>query len=85
MSVDDHGLEVLKKAALAIDPLRPKAEYVLRTTDLNGMPVGTDYVQGANVGADFIITFKKGGSGGTVLRTYTLFNKTGCPFELGIS
>lgn len=32
MSVDDHGLEVLKKAAIPLDPLNPKKEYVLRTT-----------------------------------------------------
>lgn len=32
MSVDDHGLEVLKKAAIPLDPSKPKSEYVLRVT-----------------------------------------------------
>jgi hypothetical protein len=36
MSVDDHGLEVLKKAAIPLDPLNPKKEYVIRTTIVAG-------------------------------------------------
>lgn len=31
MAVRDHGLEVLKKAAVDIDPLNPASEYALRT------------------------------------------------------
>lgn len=32
MSVDDHGLEALRKAAIPLDPSKPKSEYVLRVT-----------------------------------------------------
>lgn len=48
------------------------------------VPATTDFITGYNSGSNFIVEYKVGGLGGTVLKTLT-FNKTGCPFQMVIS
>jgi len=79
LSVDDHGLEVIRKSALALVP-GSKAEYMLRTTPVGAFQVPRDSdaftVELQNAGLDVVYKFRQGGVSGTVLATITLTYNT---------
>lgn len=78
MAVDDHGLEVLKKSGEEVTSGDP-SNYFIKTSQVNSLaPAGADYIgftyvsDGNGAGEVQTIVYKKGGSGGTTLRTLTL-------------
>ena len=72
-NVDDHGLEVLKKAAVNLDSTA-KRDYALQITDSKkfAIPVDCDFISRTVAGSTEIYTYKKGGSGGVIQKTVTL-------------
>lgn len=73
MSVNDHGLEAIRKSASEVTS-GDKSEYKLKTFNVSGMLSETyDYVSVAYPSAtQEIYTFKIGGSGGTTVATITI-------------
>lgn len=73
MSVEDHGLEAIRKATVEVTS-GSKAEYKLRTFGVSGLLSETyDYVSVNYASAtQEIYTFKTGGSGGTTVATVTI-------------
>jgi hypothetical protein len=72
-NVDDHGLEVLKKAAVNLDTTL-KRDYALQVTDSKkfALPVDCDYIGRSVLSNVETYVYKKGGAGGTLLKTVTL-------------
>jgi hypothetical protein len=48
------------------------------------VPPTTDFISGVNVGSNFVITYKSGGSSGTTLRTITI-NNNQTAFEMTVA
>jgi hypothetical protein len=73
-NVDDHGLEVLKKAAQNLDPTSKK-DYALQTLDSTkfAVPAGADAFSRECIGNTEVYKFRSGGIAGTVLKTITLY------------
>ncbi len=73
-NVDDHGLEVLKKAAVDIGDT-PKRDYALQTVLANkfAIPANADAYTREVVGNSVIFKFRQGGIAGTILKTITLY------------
>lgn len=73
MSVNDHGLEAIRKSASEVTS-GDKSEYKLRTYNVAGLLSETyDYVSASYPSAtQEIYTFKIGGSGGTTVATITI-------------
>lgn len=75
MSVDDHGLEAIRKSAIQLVS-GSKAEYALRMTSVEAFQVPKDAdaftVELQNSDLDVVYKFRQGGVGGTVLATITL-------------
>lgn len=73
MSVEDHGLEAIRKSAHEVT-VGNKSEYKLKTFNATGMISETyDYVSVNYASAtQEIYTFKTGGSGGTTVATVTI-------------
>lgn len=74
MSVDDHGLEAIRKSAAQVTS-GDKSEYKLRTYDVGGLLAGIsyDYVSASYPSAtQEIYVFKTGGSSGTTVATVTI-------------
>lgn len=73
MSVNDHGLEAIRKSASEVTSGN-KSEYKLRTYNVAGLLSETyDYFSVAYPSAtQEVYTFKTGGSGGTLVATLTL-------------
>lgn len=75
MSVDDHGLEAIRKSAVEITP-GSKAEYRLRTQPFEGAfqpPAETDAIVVTYPSSTVeVYTFKSGGVSGTTLQTLTV-------------
>jgi len=80
-NVDDHGLEVLKKAALDIGAI-PKRDYALQTVSkgIFSPPPDADWFSSQFVGLVQTVIYKKGGELGTVLKTITI-TYTDCTFK----
>lgn len=72
-NVDDHGLEVLKKAAQNLDPVK-KRDYALQVVSKLPFapPWNTDYIRSTLDGLVQTIVYKTGGADGTVLKTITI-------------
>ena len=70
MSVRDHGIEALRKSAVAIDA----DTYQLRTILNNALvTVAFDYISAAYpTTTQEVYTYKTGGSGGTTVATITV-------------
>lgn len=73
-NVDDHGLEVLKKAAVNIGAT-PKTDYALQTVLANkfAVPALADAYTREVSGNSVIYKFRQGGIAGTILKTITLY------------
>lgn len=73
-NVDDHGLEVLKKAAIDIGST-PKRDYALQTVLANkfALPANADAYTREVIGNSVVYKFRQGGIAGTILKTITLF------------
>ena len=74
MSVDDHGLEVLKKSGEEVTP-GSKANYYIKT--LNIAPFVAPYASDAGTveypsSTQEVYKFRSGGISGTVLKTITI-------------
>lgn len=80
-NVDDHGLEVLKKAAINLDPTK-KRDYALQTVTRMPFapPTNADFVESNFSGLVQTIIYKQGGSSGVVLKTVTI-TYTDCDFK----
>lgn len=80
-NVDDHGLEVLKKAAINLDATK-KRNYALQVASILPLdaPFNTDYVDSTLVGLVQTIIYKAGGVSGTLLKTITI-TYTNCDFK----
>lgn len=74
MAVQDHGLEVLKKAGF--DESGNKTNYSIQTRPTSfgafSPPIETDYIGRTVLGAVETYVYKQGGSGGTTLATVTV-------------
>jgi hypothetical protein len=72
MSVDDHGLEAIRKSA--VDPAGTKVNYALQVKSLGQLVnVAYDYISLNLFSATTeIYTYKSGGSGGTTVATVTV-------------
>ena len=79
-NVDDHGLEVLKKAAQNLDPA-PKKNYALQVLSMLPFapPFNADTVTSTLDGLVRTIQYKNGGPTGTVLKTITI-TYTSCDY-----
>ena len=75
MSVDDHGIETLKKAAEQVTP-GDKSNYYLKTVSLSAFQIPKDAdaftVELGGGGLNVIYKFRGGGVAGAVLATITL-------------
>lgn len=72
-NVDDHGLEVLKKAAVNLDPTS-KRNYALQVAPANTFapPFDADFIRSNLDGLIQTITYRRGGPSGTILKTLTI-------------
>jgi hypothetical protein len=77
MAVDDHGLEVLKKAGEQLIP-GDKSNYYIKTSEINpfGVPNGADAFSRECIGNNVVYKFRSGGIAGTILKTVTLYYTT---------
>jgi hypothetical protein len=72
-NVDDHGLEVIKKAGVNLDPTS-KRNYALQIVDSKkfAIPADCDFISRSVLSNVETYIYKSGGSGGTTLKTVTL-------------
>lgn len=72
-NVDDHGLEVLKKAAVNLDPTS-KRNYALQVAPANSFapPFDADHIRSTLSGLVQTIIYRRGGPSGTILKTITV-------------
>lgn len=77
-NLDDHGLEVIKKAGVDIEPSTPKRNYALQMVGASkfDIPADADAFTRSVVGNSEIINFRKGGKTGPILKTITVEYQT---------